>query len=391
MTNKNYVIVVCFVLSLFSCNSIINDPITNAPIDLECSYNSDVTLIDHNPDGVDYVADCLVEVSKGTISIEPGVIIEFKPSAGLEINSEGILIAKSTSGDPIIMQGQSPGTPTWRGIFINSFQANNIMEHVEILDAGDGESFMLFEEEHAAITVQGRFSMKNSLIKNSGSNGIVTEEITDDANFGYFEDNTIEDCTSYPIFISLNSAHEFDFQSCTFSENGRNMVGFQNYHRDRLYDDLVLKSLEVPYFMQSGIDLYAGLTLEAGVDLVMGNNSSIKISSDQVPFLNIQGSQSNRVTIRGNEAISGYWNGILIKTGNSKNIFENLDISDGGGNILGFNDSPANITLEEDGKLTIINSTSARSGSNCDLVISTFFGNDVDLTNQSPEIEVCTE
>lgn len=68
-----------------------------------------------------------------------------------------------------------------------------------------------------------------------------------------------------------------------------------------------------------------------------------------------------------------------------------MDISDGGGNVLGFNNSPANITLEEDGKLALINSTSARSGSSCDLVISTFFGGDVILDNQSPDMEICTE
>lgn len=274
-----YLLFSIILFSIYSCNSFTTEPLINEAIILECSYNSDIDLIDHNPDGVDYIADCLIEVTNGTMNIEPGVIIEFKSSAGLEINSEGILIAKSTSGDPIIFRGQNAATPSWRGIFINSFQANNIMEHVEIRDAGDGESFMLFEEEHGAITVQGRFSMKNSLIANSGSNGIITEEIQDDAKFGYFEDNTIEDCAAYPIFISMNSAHNFDFQSCTFRENGNNMVGFYNYQRDRLYDEITLKELDIPYFMQSGIDLYAGLTLEAGVELVMGNNATISLTS----------------------------------------------------------------------------------------------------------------
>ena len=391
MKKINTLFAVILVLAFSSCGEDDPlDPVLNGAKQLECYYDADITLTNHNPDGIDYIADCLVEVSGGTMIIENGVTIEFKSSAGLEINGEGILKANGISGSPIIFKGTS-SSPSWRGIYINSTQANNTMDHVEILDAGDGASFMLFEETTAAVTVEGRFSMRNSLISNSGGVGIVTEEVSNEASFDYFEDNTIEECASFPIYINMNRSHNFDFASCTFIENGENMVGFHDFRDDRLYSPLVLEALDVPYFIRGTMDLYAGLTLEAGVDLVMGNNALLKVSTSAEPFLNIQGTQSNRVTIRGKEALSGYWQGIYIATNNAKNIFENLDISDGGSTLIGWNDSPANITLEDKARLKLINSTSARSGSSCDLVISTFFGENVVLDNENSDFTVCTE
>lgn len=122
----------------------------------------------------------------------------------------------------------------------------------------------------------------------------------------------------------------------------------------------------------------------------MGNNSQIDITSGEDVFLNIQGTQSNRVTIRGKEALSGYWKGIYITITNVKNLFEHLDISDGGASALGWATTKANITVEWDGALKLNNCTSARSNSECDVVISTF-GSTPTIDVEDSDLEVCTE
>lgn len=375
---------------MHSCTSF-NPVDVNSPITLDCEYNSNTILTNHNPNGVDYIASCLVEISKGTLTIEPGTIIEFQEGTGLEVNFEGILKAEGISGDQIIFRGINSGTALWRGIFINASQGNNVFEHVEIADAGDGTSYSLFENVKAALTIAGRISMTNSIIKNSGDVGIFSTESLNNGTVSEFSNNQIIDCASYPIYLRMELAQNIDFQSCSFKENGNNVVAFHDLDGERLENDLSLKPLDVPYYIESELELYAGLTLEAGVDLQMGNNALINVSNiDQKAYLKVQGTQSNHVTIRGKEALSGFWRGIYIPQSNTQNIFEFLDISDGGANPMSFSSTKANIALEFDGSLSMINCTSARSGSNCDILVNNF-GGSPDFVNMSDDLMVCVE
>lgn len=389
MRNLASIFTFCMIIQFISCDKIDN-PIDNRPINLDCALNSNTTLTNQNPDGVDYIVDCLLEFSDGTLSIEPGTKIAFEEGAGLEINRDGILNANGVGGNPVIFTSSNGNSPSWRGIFINSSKGRNVMDYVEIHNAGDGATYSLFENVTAAVTVQGRCSMTNCLISNSGGAGIFSEESLEDAKIDEFSDNMIENCSSYPIHVNMNLALNMDLRSCDFVDNGEQFIAFHNFKTDRLEDDYTMERVGLPYFIEEGLDLHAGLTIEAGVELAMGQGSYINITSDQNPFLTIQGSQSNHVTIRGRESISQYWDGIYIQGASAKNIFEYTDISDGGSENLGFTSEPANIALEFGGKLTLTNCTSARTGGSCDVIVSDFGGVST-LNNDNPDLSICTE
>lgn len=364
---------------------------SNSPITLECLYNADITLTNQNTEGIDYIADCEVEVRDGIFNIEPGTTIQFKDGASLVIENDGILRALGKSGDPISMIGTNEGISTWRGLYINSNTGANQLEHVNIKDAGDGESFGLFKTNHAAVTFQGRLSMSNCTIENSGDNGILSEESLTLSTVNLFENNTIIGCKRFPILINQNLISDMDLTSCTFSENGINMLGLHQEDGDRLNKESTFEALDIPYFIEDGFELYAPLTLEAGVEIVMGVGSYLTSRSNNNQYLLIQGSQSNHVTIRGKEAFSGYWEGIYITRPSSLNIWEYLDLSDGGSIIQGHGDLAGNVTLEFDVNLVLNNCTSSRSGGDCDIVLSDFGGNPT-VENNSPQItSICEE
>jgi len=382
------------ILSIASCTK--EDPgggggETFAPITLECDHSADITLTNQNPNGIDYIVDCDLTIKDGIFSIEEGTSIQFRDGASLTVENDGILRARGISGSPITMAGTNAGTPSWRGLYIFSSAGSNQLQHVMIQDAGDGEVFGQFTDNHAAVTFQGRLSMSNCTIENSGDNGIYSEENLSESKIDLFENNTITGSKRYPILVNQDLIGDMDLSSCTFNENGDNMIGMHQESGDRLQNATTLEDIDIPYFVESGIDLYAGLTLESGVDLVMGNGSYITSTSDQNQYLLIQGSQSNHVTIRGQEAFSGYWQGIYITRPNALNIWEYLDLSDAGSEAQGFNDTAANITLEQNGSLIINSCTSSRSGSSCDVVLHTFSGTPT-IENNSPDItSVCEE
>jgi hypothetical protein len=368
-----------------------NDDDNNDAVVLDCDYNADITLTDRNPDGVDYIVDCDLEIRDGTFTIEAGTTIQFMEGASLSVEQGGILRARGTAGAMITMTGTEPGRSSWRGLYIYSDRGSMTLDHVLIEDAGQGEEFGVLNDNHGAITLHGSASISNCTIRNSASNGVITLENIYDARVDAFADNTITGCEDYPILVSQNHITDMDLHSCSLEQNGINMIGLHQDDSDRLTQASVFKAQKIPYFIRDGFELYAPLTIEAGVEVVMGNGAFLSTSRQNNEYLLIQGTASNRVTIRGAEAFSGYWQGIYIHQGNSLNIWEHLDISDGGGTVQGRGDLAGNITVEWDGTLTINDCTSSRSGGDCDIVLSTFIGVP-ELTNNSPQItNVCEE
>lgn len=335
--------------------------------------------------------DCELEIRDGTFEIEPGTTIQFNQGASLVIENNGVIRALGNSGLPITMTGTDPGRATWRGVYINSSTGANQFEHVVIEDAGDGETFVQFTTNHAAVTFQGRLSMTNCTIENSGSNGILSEESLTLSRVDAFENNRIIGCRDFPVLVNQNHIANMSLPSCTFIENGDNMIGIHQGNGDRLTVESSFEALDIPYFIDEGLDLFASLTLESGVEIVMGNGSYVNNNSSTNSFLLIQGTQSNHVTIRGEEALRGYWEGIYMTADNSLNIWEFLDLSDGGSSVQGHGDLAGNITLEFGARLTINNCTSSRSGGDCDIVLSDFGGLPT-LENNSPDIDsICEE
>lgn len=388
--NKLLLAALALVILAFSSCEQDDDPTNpgtneNKPIVLDCRYDGDHTLKNHR-DGVDYTADCLVEIFSGTLTIESGVTIEFGVNGGLATTSSGYLDIAGISGEEVVIKGsRSQG---WQGIWIAHSDGLNTISNAKIENAGQGDGFFLFRKESAAITVAGKLAITDTHISDSNGIGIITNDEQGASTIRTFEDVTISNCSSYPIKVSPFNIKTMDLESCTLKENGENYIVLDTKDKNRLEQSLTLKKVDTPYLLSSYMELYAGLTLEAGVDLVMDNNVELHCVDRDQSFLNIAGTQSKHVTIRGKEALQGYWKGILVTGDNVKNIFEYLDISDAGSAPLGRAEKGANITLGDNGTLVVNNCTGARSLTSCDLSVYSFIAEPT-LTNHSPELEVC--
>jgi hypothetical protein len=358
---------------------------------LDCTHTADITLTDHNSDGIDYIVEYDMVIRDGVFSIDPGTTIQFSEGASITAQTNGILRTLGTSGSPILMTGVDQGRASWRGVYIYSDKGSNQFEHVIIEDAGDGEEFGISNNNHGAITLHGRLSMKNCTIKNSGSNGIISLENVLIGKIDAFENNTITGCEQYPLLIKQDHVANMDLKSCTLTENGINMVGLHQDNSDRLNQKATFEALDIPYFIEDGFELYAPLTIEAGAEVVMGNGSFLNSTRDNNQYPLIQETQSNHVTIRGNEALSGYWEGIYLTEANVQKIWEYLDLSDGGSVVQGKGSLAGNVTVAREANLTINNCTSSRSGVGCDIVLHDFIETPT-LVDNSPHVSyICEE
>lgn len=381
-----------FILSLTSCsidpNGGVFGPKEIEPILLKDRYDNDVTLSDHNQDGIDYIVTSEVEIYGGTMTIEEGVTIQFEDGSSLLVGIEGRLSALGTSSAPIRMIAKE-NEPSWAGIYINTTKSNRL-HHVFIENAGSGKKYGVYNQNAAAVTLDGKASIENTIISKSGDVGVRINN-QEASEIVSFSGNTIRDCLGFPILTHLNYIGALDLSSNIFGDNGQNMIAIDDEYNDRLTVNSVIDGIEIPYYIKGELELYADLTLNRGVEFIMEENSALLHDAGNNYKFVIKGTETDHVVIRGEEASNGFWQGISVLSSNNSNVFDYLDISDGGGSKMTFANGTANISLEFDGVLTLNNSTSARSGS-CEILLSTFGGKNYNFVNNSPAItNICEQ
>ncbi len=189
------------------------------------------------------------------------------------------------------------------------------------------------------------------------------------------------------MLLTAKALTNMDLPSCSFIENGDNAIAITE-EGNVMDSEFSFVDAGIPYYFLGGLIIKNNVRIEAGVEMQMRAGSSIAVENSSA-LLTISGSQTNRVSISGKLNNAGFWKGIYLSS-NQNHVFENLDISDGGSSAIGFNSQLANITLEFDAKLTMINCTSSRPNSSCDVLVHNFGGNPV-FTDESDDLSVCTE
>jgi hypothetical protein len=105
-------------------------------------------------------------------TIKPGVVIEMNRDAVIRVNTDGYLIAKGTATEKIVFNGANTTAAYWRGIICYSADAKNLLENVEVKNAG---SVAIVSGKRANIAIYGtkaNMNIKNTTISGSGGYGV---------------------------------------------------------------------------------------------------------------------------------------------------------------------------------------------------------------------------
>ncbi|MEM1219942.1 MAG: hypothetical protein AAGH79_13570 [Bacteroidota bacterium] len=368
-TWKFILLTICTIPFVFTACTPEDDEIITLPgeaIVLDCRYDDAITLTDHNPDGVDYIVECFVEIFGGAMVIEPGVTIVFEDDGGFDVAIDGSLSAVGTAAQPITMRGATPGVASWRGIVFITSDVNNRLEYVNISDAGTTVNYALFDDP-VAVGVVGTLSMNNTSITNSKVDGMLIYE--EGAEILSFSNNIISNSGRYPIIIETGELSKMDLASCSFKDNGENVIAYEA-RGNRLYGEHVWVDPGVPFRQLSEMQVWGDLSLEAGVEIEMIEGTLLAIVStiDEEYNLTINGTSDRPVVIRGKESFPAYWSGIEVNSNSVKNVFTHLVVSDGGKESLTWSDLKGNIQVWGGNRLTL-NSVVSSNAEGCDVVL----------------------
>ncbi|NJO69433.1 MAG: right-handed parallel beta-helix repeat-containing protein [Bacteroidetes bacterium] len=175
-----------FTLSLLvSCKKDKEENIEKLP----CTITTDKVLEDKG-DGIDYLASCEVQVTKGTLTVKPGVTIAFETNAGITVREQGALVAEGTVSKPILFTGKNKARGAWMGIFFHSNSVLNKLNYTTVEYAGG--SIQTDMDEETAIGVgttdininePSRVLITNTTVKESNGYGISIDYNTNITGF----------------------------------------------------------------------------------------------------------------------------------------------------------------------------------------------------------------
>lgn len=286
------------------------------PVLLDCSYfdnNPNIHLTDEPNAPVDYIIACDPSIN-GDFIIDAGVVIAFESDAGLKLGKyeNGKIQMNGTAEKPIILTGKQKDKGTWRGIQISSNNPANKMDYVTVEYAGQtGRGG--WGQKGAVIGVAGGvMKMDHCTIQHGAIYGL--HWVSGALNAGKLTlSNSIITGNDIPIRTSVNHINSIDGSS-TYSGNVNDYIKLNS---NDVYQDVTFHKIDVP-FLSVGFkpdnDAKRRFTFEPGTTLMMEAGSKIRFQNafHYDHEIIMVGTESEPITIKGQEDVPGYWKGIQI-------------------------------------------------------------------------------
>ena len=280
------------------------------------NYSEELHLIKltEDPDIPDYIVTSNVSMT-ARLKIDPGVTIHVTSDALIRIRGNGFIEANGTAAEPILITGTSNMAGFWRGIWSESSDFDNVLNHVHI--SGAGSNNMATGAPRAGLHVSGnQLNINHCTFSNINGYGISV--------------------TSTDVRIPL--------QNCSFSENDQGAMhitaaqmrfidsetDFNNHEiaitGTTLNDDINHvwpAAKNGNYVFTSTISVFDNVTIEAGAVLLFDNDVHLRFRGISGKYQAL-GTEDNPIIFKGSVEQPGSWRGTTIESSNLENRFEHL-------------------------------------------------------------------
>ena len=318
----------------------------SSPEELPSVLNNDTTFVAGN---------CYRVVTgqfdvRAELTIQPGVTILADADTRIDIESDGVIKAVGTAAQPITIRGSTANKGFWNGVRVVSGDANNVLEYVNISDAGGSSTY----PSNLWLASSGKLALTNSTLSNSATNGIY---ITSGGQFEAFSANTFS-ANAVVMNIVPDNMSQLDNASTYADGNTENYIDVRG---GSTIANGTWPKTDAPFrvLASSQLDVRSDIKVEAGARLEFEGSSRLDVESDGSLNASDPGS-AEPITFKGTTATAGSWDGIRINSDSISNVFDNVVISDAGGSST----YPSNLWLASSGKLALTNSTLSNSATN---------------------------
>ena len=289
------------------------------------------------------------ESSAAVLTLEPGCVLEFKPSSGVCVGYPhpnysiwGGLVAQGTSGSPIRFTALSGTSGGWNGIFFTDYAAGArcVLDHCIVEYAGQTYSNSFGSNISASIYLYSASpTIANTTISDgfgdglycySASPAVTGCDISRNTKNGVYADDgsapTISGCsldnnTQYPISVHPNKVSNLTGNTGSgntadgIEVRGGSVTTSQTWHAQSL--PYIVSGNVTVYGSSGGESSAAVLTLEPGCVLEFKPNSGVCVGYPHPNYsywggLVAQGTSGSPIRFTALSGTSGGWNGIFF-------------------------------------------------------------------------------
>lgn len=295
----------------------------------------------------EHVLSGSLQVSGGTLTVEPCSILRMPAGAILSVSGGGSLHFVGTPDCPITITSaaSTPAPGDWDQIeiYADSVGPENRFEWV-VVEYGGGSTYGSVWIDDGA-----ELAMENTVIRSSGDVGL---DVAGGGSLRAFASNSLSANAKAPIRIGANAVDDLQ-DGNTFTGNGVDAIVVRGETVDH---DATWLAHDVPYVADSGFNVTASadgsarLTLEAGVTVKLGDGAIVGVNDNG--GLHLAGTSAAPVTITSTQdGAAGVWDQIEIYSGSidAANLFEFAVIEGGGGSTYGlvWVDAGASVTIHD--------------------------------------------
>jgi hypothetical protein len=264
-----------------------------------------------------------VNVTNGAkLTIAPGTHVIMDVDSSLEIgwnSGDATISAEGTATQPIRFCGKEGEPGYWGSLIVgNNVTSDSVLAHVLVADGGGD----------AAVILNADVEVRDVVVRNAEADGVHARDF--DAASARL---TVEGSGDTALVLTGPGAASRFPLGGNVTGNGEDLV---RVRFTDIADDTTFKALDVPYLQENAIDTSEGalLTFEAGVEYRFATDTDLEIgwnSSDAE--IQVEGTESEPVIFRGEDAEAGAWGGLVIGTNvRTDSKLEYLQIRHGGGN-----------------------------------------------------------
>ncbi len=239
--------------------------------------------------------DAVITISPGTnIVIDGGRSIDFGWNGG-----SATVIAQGTESQPITFCGSTAAPGAWDGLILEqNVSPTSVLANVLVSDGGGTD---------AGLKLFTNATVNNVQVRNSGSDGVWATDFQTGSTA-----LTVNAAVGASVVLKGPGAVEHFPSGSALTGNGTDVARLDF---DYVTSDTEFHDLGVPYLQLQDIDVEgaATLTFDAGIDYRVSATHEINIGyANGGSTIAVEGTADAPVTIRGETAVAGNWNGINI-------------------------------------------------------------------------------
>lgn len=294
-------------------------------------YSEALTLEDiiEDPTKPDYFVTSSVQMA-AKLTVMPGVVIEFAPDTGLEIDgsSGGIIDIQGTEELPVVLTGKNKVKGSWHGVYLNNSQSSENRMDWGIIEYGGGKAFDYGLTSNLGVggfTSTSTIAITNSSFLHSKAYGL---DLKAGSRLDAFSDNYFEGNTDSALRIPPEQLNVVDNTTAFVGDSEKR--GIEIFTGKVSKEAVWKKPMDgAPILVTGDIQVDAKLTMEPGVALYFGDNVSMTVDGREGGVLVAKGSSDDNILMTGMDGV--FWSGLyILQVQSSQNVMEHVTMEYGG-------------------------------------------------------------